>query len=143
MPIAEIAAALSATSGAIKLLKGINDTAKKVEINEIVIDLQGTLIDLNGKILDIQSEYEKLTNIKCDVEAKLREEKERNDDRSQYELHQVGSGKLVYNFVGSGRPAHYLCATCFDQKEKSILQVTEQGQTFYECGRSVDHGFTA
>ena len=142
MPIAEITAALSATNGALKILKGINETAKNIKINEAVIELQGTLIDLNRKILLIQGEYESLTNIKSKLEAELRKEKERNNDRIQYELRMIGSGNYVYSFTGKGSPPHDLCATCFDENQKTILQcVFDGGRSFYKCGRSDSHSF--
>jgi len=144
MPIAEITAALSATGSALKLLKGINDTAKKVEINQVVLGVQGELIELNSKILAIQSEYEQLANIKAQVEAELRKEKERNEDRSQYKLVGMRGGKFAYHFEGDGGPDHYLCAVCFDHEKKSILQVTNHSsETFYDCTVNDRHGFMA
>lgn len=141
MPLAEISAALSATSSAIQLLKGISEATKQVEINRIVLDLQGQLIDLSSKIIAIQAEYESLAKAKTDVEKELVEERKKAEDRSQYQLVSRGSG-FAYRYVGTGRPPHHLCATCFNSGVKSILHEFESqiGQCC-QCKRDEHHTF--
>ena len=141
MALPEVAAALSATSGAIQLLKGINQTSKQVEINGIVLELQGQLIDLSSKIITIQSEYDSLTKAKTDVERELIEERKAHEDRSKYQLVTI-RGSFAYQYSGDGSPVHHLCATCFDEGKKSILhRYPSQSRRFYECKISDTHGF--
>lgn len=141
MPLPEIAAALSATSSAINLLKDINEATKQVQLNSIVLELQGKLIDINSKMLLIQSEFDNLTKAKAQVEEQLVDERQRNQDRDQYILESVG-GSYAYRFAGQGRPDHYLCAACFDAGKKSILHVVYlQGGRDFQCKLCEDHNF--
>ena len=142
MAIPEIAAALSATSNAIQILKGLNEASKQVEVNRAVLELQGQLIELSSKIITIQSEYDALTKAKTDVEKELVEERKKAEDRSQYELVSLGSG-FAYRYIGKSRPPHHLCAACFDSGFKSILHEYETGLGPYcECKRVDKHSFS-
>jgi len=141
MPLPEIAAALSATSSAIHLLKDINDATKQVELNSIVLELQGKLIDINSKMLLIQSEFDDLTKAKSQIEAKLIEERKKNQERDQYKLVSLG-GSFAYEFTGQGSPSHYLCAACFDTNKKSVLHVVwMEGGRDFQCKLCEDHNF--
>lgn len=141
MPLAEISAALSATSNAIQLLKEINGTTKQVEINRVVLDMQAQLIDLSAKIIAIQAEYESLSKAKADLEKELVEERNKAEERSQYQLVSRGNG-FAYRYSGTARPNHHLCATCFDSGVKSILfEFKSQIGPCCQCKRDEDHTF--
>jgi hypothetical protein len=139
MALTEISAALSVTSDAIQRLNDITNTAKRPDINNIVLGLQSQLIGLSSKILSIQSEYDTLTKIKNELEKKLTAAEEKNDEHARYKLTSL-NGNFVYEYTGSDRAAHYLCATCYDTKIKSVLhkQKSSSGD-WLECRQNVDH----
>ncbi|MBS1257056.1 MAG: hypothetical protein MAG551_00091 [Candidatus Scalindua arabica] len=72
------------------------------------------------------------------LEKKLQAVEDWSAQTNLYELHEVAAGVYVYalkNTADNSEPAHYLCATCFNNKKKSILQRKGKGMggTYYIC----------
>ncbi|HTR43484.1 MAG TPA: hypothetical protein VMH87_17875 [Pseudomonadales bacterium] len=128
---------------ALKLVKEIAATAKRLgetrdefKSNEISIKLQRLIIDLHNEITLVQSGYQTVLRTQDELKKKLSEREQWEEISSRYRLERVGT--VLFSFVyvpddkqPSTEPAHWLCANCFEQKKKSILQYT--GMNRYQC----------
>ncbi len=111
--------------------------------------LQGTLSELLTKMNDItvQVGETRVALLELQEECdRLRRENDQlhawNNEKEQYVLEQLGSGGFVYVARNPDAELHgkkskdgYLCACCFDQGRKSVLQFsgTTYDGTHYVC----------
>jgi hypothetical protein len=105
--------------------KGLADARTEVKVNDVAIQLQGIVLDLQSEMMVIQSDYQGVLRSKDDLEKKLIELEGWDKERARYHLKAVGDGIFVYalNVVKPDvEPAHWLCAHCYEEKKKSILQ---------------------
>src|SRR5437879_270970 len=122
--IPEIASALSAISGATKIIAGILKTARDVETKTAISGILDSLLDAQAKLLTAQSQYEALAEIKRELEQKIVEYEKWDTEAARYELKEVVAGIFVYALKpdhAGGEPIHWLCPNCFQKREKSIL----------------------
>ena len=96
MPIAEISSALSALSTVLKIAKSINDSVKKVEVNQKVMELQVQIIEVNSKILAAQQEYEKMAKANVDMETRLKEYDSWEKEQHKYTFKEIRKGLFLY-----------------------------------------------
>jgi hypothetical protein len=114
----EVFAGLSAFKSmydAAKALKDMNDANIR---NTAVIELQ-------EKILSAQSEQAELIEIAGALKARVAELEAWNADKKRYKLTDLGRGKSAYTLkegMENGEPPHHLCATCYNEGHKSIMQ---------------------
>jgi hypothetical protein len=138
MVITEISAALTTIKVAKDLIKGISSLNADVAIKEKTVDLLGTIVDLQEHILSMQSKYGELLKSKSDLEEKLKQHEEWLITKSGYTLNEVATGVFVYcskESKDATEPKHWLCANCFSNEKKSILQLSKydgSGQ-HYSC----------
>jgi len=119
-------------SKAIGLISEITSTAKRlaatreeVKVNQVAIDLQGIVLDLQSEMMMIQSDYQNVLRSREELEKKLAEQENWNKERARYHLESVGDGSLVYALNTSEQttqPPHWICAHCYEEKKKSMLQ---------------------
>jgi hypothetical protein len=105
--------------------KRLGDTREEVKVNEVAIQLQSIVLDLQSEMMLIQSDYQNILRSKEDLEKKLVEQESWDKERARYHLKNVGSGAFVYALKdghATTEPAHWLCAHCYEEKKKSILQ---------------------
>ncbi|MBW2740914.1 MAG: hypothetical protein JRE64_19175 [Deltaproteobacteria bacterium] len=134
MEIATIASAISA-------LKGASDLARGLIGSKVDAAVQSKIIELNQLILEAQDQTyasrERLYESEHQV-RQLREELENlnvwGEDSKRYALvYPWGNASSVYCLSenqANGEPPHYLCASCFGGKRKSILQEKKDGKGF-------------
>ncbi|MDE3974488.1 hypothetical protein NUS65_03895, partial [Glaesserella parasuis] len=106
----------------IEHLKAIGETsAKTLEVTQIAIQLQGLVLSLQSDLLTLQSS-------KADLEAEISQLRKFKVEKDQYSPFQFSTGAFVYRsnqcFTNANGEIvfHYLCANCFNQGKKSILQ---------------------
>jgi len=119
-------------SKAIGLVSAITGTAKRlletreeVKVNEVAIQLQGIVLDLQSEMMIIQSDYQNILRSREELEKKLVEQESWDKERARYVLKNVGAGVFVRALNATAipsEPAHWLCANCYDEKKKSIMQ---------------------
>lgn len=140
MAITEISAALTTIKVAKDLIRGISSLNADVAIKEKTVDLLGTIVDLQEHILSMQSKYGELLKSKSDLEEKLKQHEEWLITKSGYTLNEVATGVFVYcskESKDATEPKHWLCASCFNNEKKSILQLSNyngKGE-YYSCQR--------
>lgn len=116
-----------------------------VQAGKELLDGVKTLTDLDGEITDkrqltdllalASSSYTKVLEVQAlcllleqEKETILQENlklKDWQQDKANYELHALAENALVYKVkadAGASVPTHYLCAACYQNHVKSILQ---------------------
>jgi hypothetical protein len=135
---AEITSAVSAISGAVKIIAGILKTARDVETKTAISDILDSLLDAQSKLLTAQSQYEALAEVKRQLEQKIMEYEKWDAEAARYELKEIATGIFVYVLKpnhASGEPIHWLCPNCFQKREKSILGKPGVDWLNYKCHR--------
>jgi hypothetical protein len=105
--------------------KRLADTREEVKVNEVAIQLQGIVLDLQSEMMMIQSDYQQVLRSKDELEKKLIEQENWHNERARYHLKKVGDGVFVYALKdgkATTEPAHWICAHCYEEQKKSILQ---------------------
>ena len=143
--ISEIPAVVATLKTAKDFAKAVIDSKVSAALREQAIEFQFAIMDVQTAILDIQTKYQLLLQEKDALKQKLIDLEQWGTDAAKYELKELGAGVFAYAFQpdeGSTTPSHWLCAKCYQDKEKSILQkgltVPPLG-TIYSCPRSEGH----
>lgn len=123
-------AAIAGMMGSIKAVKDI--TAAMVSIRdtnafqEKQFELQSAAIDLQASVFAVNEERTALLDRNRELEAEIARLKNWEAEKQRYELCQTSSiGNFAYRTKPEMRglePSHYLCASCFTDGKKSVLQ---------------------
>lgn len=128
--IAEIGGALSGLKAAMEIAKGLSATANAVAINEAKIGLQSAILEAQAGLLAAQeTETANLRRID-QLEQDIVRLKDWSAERQNYNLVNIDRGAFAYMpkpGMENSQPAHWLCANCFEQGHKSLLQFKGQG----------------
>ena len=103
------------------LIKAKVDTAT----TEKAIELQSSIISLQTTLLAIQAQNQDLLSAKNELEQRLIEIESWNAQAESYKLEEITSGIFVMASQPNENdctPAHWLCANCYQKKQKAILQ---------------------
>jgi len=114
----DIAMAYSALTAAFQLAKGLKDVHDQVEINEIVIELQGRIMEAQEAVRDGKDRLSAL-------ESELTALKDWKQEAERYRLVEFGSGRFCYEVRAEKQddePFHRICPSCFNKNQKAILQ---------------------
>ncbi len=120
-----IGGTLSALNTALEIAKslvGLRDTAV---IREKVIELQSAIIAAQSSALSSQAEQSVLLSRIGELEKEIAQVKVWESEKQNYELRELKPGSFVYSAkdqVEGTRPAHHICANCYNNAFKSILQ---------------------
>ena len=118
MVAAEVYAGLSALKTAFDIAKGLKDIDNATNRNAAVIELQ-------EKILSAQSEQAALIEAVGALKGRVAELEAWDADKKRYKLTEVGRGMTTYTLkegMENGELAHHLCANCYQEGHKSIMQ---------------------
>lgn len=106
-------------------LRELNETsAKTLEIVQMTLELQQLVTSLQLDLRTLQFNHR-------DLEEKIRHYEQFDVEKDQYSIHQFATGAVVYRPIqpvtnADGDPFYYyLCANCYNQSKKSILQPAE------------------
>lgn len=95
-----------------------------------VVELNGVLLGLQGQLNSAHAEHTTLTSRIRDLESEVTQFKNWEEEKERYQLHQFQTGTLAYRIkpaMQGSEPAHDLCANCYQNGVKSILQACEDG----------------
>jgi hypothetical protein len=105
--------------------KSMYDTAKALkEMNDATIR-NGAVIELQEKILSAQAEQAELIETVGKLKSRVAELEAWDADKQRYKLTDLGRGMSVYSLkegMENGEPPHRLCAACYNEGHKSIMQ---------------------
>lgn len=127
-----VASELVSATETVGLLKGAVELVKSLVGIKDTSVIHSKITELNAQILAAQSsalaanidQFTLLQSVR-DLEEEVRKLKAWDAEKQNYELKQIRSGVFVFapkEGVTEGRPDYYLCATCYEQRIKSILQ---------------------
>ena len=130
--IAEIQAGLAGATAAIDIAKGFQSLTNEAAINQAVIDIQRSVLDAQQGLAAALKQIDEL-------ETEIVELKAWDGEKQRYELKRFQPGTLAYVLRPSsadGEPHHHLCANCYQQGRKALLQATsllEMRSRTYVC----------
>lgn len=117
--VGEALASLSVFKSMLDMAKGLKD------INDATIR-NAAVIELQEKILAAQMQQTALVDHVGKLEKEVAELKAWDADKERYQLTEIGyEGTFAYSLkkgMEASEPDHKLCANCYNQGQKSILQ---------------------
>ena len=126
---------VAATTG----LRAVSDMVVGLQNLKTTADVHAKAIELNQKILTVQQELfaahmkeTALVDEVRDLKGQIARMKDWDAEKQRYELAAPFSGCMVYALKKSasdGKTAHYLCTSCYQKGQPSILQGREGRQT--------------
>jgi hypothetical protein len=140
MPAAEIVTLITSVKSAYEIAKGISSLKAEVERNQAIAKILEILLSAQADALSMREDYQELLQSKEELSKKLREFEQWQQIESQYKLEEIHRGVYVYttkNPEALGQPKHWLCANCWQEKKKSILQANyhHESGAKYTCPR--------
>ena len=138
--MASITAAVTGLKAATDLAKSFVDLKTTGEIQGKVVELQTVILSAQSSALAAQSDQFSLLNRIGELEKEVTQFKNWETEKERYKLTEYGSGTFAYAMKpekANGEPLHRLCANCFNQGQKSLLQLvgTGGGQERMRCAR--------
>lgn len=140
--IAIVGSLISSAKSAFDMAKTVKDLAPtskdQIDFTKRSIDLANMVIALQDAVSAHQNTVSLLETEIRDLKEKVAHLENNSHDLGKYRLKEIATGVLVYwreIDVDSTEPSHYLCANCFTQGKKSILQLKSPGVGghFYHC----------
>lgn len=132
MDVGSIASAISSLKSAIDLVKSFYGLHSESEISTATGKLNQALLETQNLVFAAYATQATLINRVRELESEITRMKDWNTEKQRYKLAAPFPGCMVYAVQKSmcnGEPAHYLCATCYNKGEASILQCREGGRT--------------
>ena len=138
---------ISEISGLIASLKGARDLAEAMvglrdtaAFQGKVIEFQGVIMDAQQRVFSVQEERSTLIQKVAELEKKIASLEDWEAQKQRYKLKDLGNGTLAYALktaMSDGEPPHNICATCYQNGTKSIIQPeTRSGRVeVFVCNR--------
>jgi hypothetical protein len=123
--IAEASAAIGGIKVAMDMAKGISALKSEAEINQAIIDIQRTLLEAQSAAIEDKQQLANLSAQIQELKAELKSKNDWSQEGQQYVLNECETGVFTYDLrpeFANGETLHRLCANCFTNKRKSILQ---------------------
>lgn len=127
---------LNSARNVAKAAIGLRDAAllqdKVIELNDMILTAQSSALDAQADQLAMAKRID-------DLERHIAQVKAWETEKKRYQLTDFGGGTFAYLLkpeMSGGEPAHRICATCYQQGQKSILQFQSKngyGQDRYHC----------
>jgi hypothetical protein len=122
---AEISAAISSARTALDIAKTAQSLSNFNELVAAISEVNTKLMDATAIALASQEKQSALTSRVADLENQLREIENWETQIKRYKLHEVPATKALAYALQPGmendEPVHYLCTTCMNKREKTIL----------------------
>jgi len=127
MPFVEFVTAIRGITEIAEGLKSLHDFKQVAEASSQLLQ---RLLTVESEALSLHNEYSIVLQQKSDLEKRLLEFEKWDDTASQYSLKKLVARSFVYvpNETNKApKPMHYLCAKCYGDRKKSILQTIYVG----------------
>lgn len=136
---AEIVSAVQSAKALGELVKAAHSLSNYTEFVAAVSEVSAKLMDATAVALASQEKQAALSNEITELKDKLRKLEHFEQEAKRYELVKLPLGGFVFSLkkgMENGQPHHYLCATCMNKGEITILQ--PEGEIFISC--HLNHG---
>ena len=137
---------LSLITGTIGALKGVAELVSSTKdivgdgaVSEKLIAMRDLIYDAQGKAIEAQSQLYEIDRENRELKEKLAAVSKWEETASRYRLVDYGGGTFAYQLnedADTDEPPHRICAVCFENSRRSILQFefkTSGGQDKYRC----------
>jgi hypothetical protein len=132
MVLAEIATSLGSIKTALDILKRLKKAPASGSISTEIADLQSVLIEMQQGIMAANETHTADIGRIRDLEEEVANLKAWDGEKERYELQNVWAGSFVYALKPVAKPSetpHWLCAHCYQNRKKRILQIAYMGMT--------------
>jgi hypothetical protein len=123
---------ISAIAGALSSLKAANDIAQAMiglrdaaAFQSKLIEFQAKIIEANNSAFAAHDERSALLQKISDLEQRVAKLEAWETEKQRYELQELPPGvfvRVLKPSMATGEPIHRLCAKCYEDGKKSILQ---------------------
>ena len=132
--------AYNSSKAAFDVAKGINSLSSEVEKNLAVVEIQRHVMEGNSNLMAAQQAHSDALKRIDALEKEVLHLKDWSGEKQNYVLKSIDPSGFAYvpkAGLENGQPPHWLCTNCFDQSEKSILQMKDAGgpMATYHCNR--------
>lgn len=124
--LSALAAALSSLNAAKDIAQAMIDLRDGAAFQAKLIEFQSKLLDANNAAFAAQDERAALLEQIRALEEKVASFETWDAEKKRYELKQFGSGAFAYALkpeAHGAEPMHQICANCYENRKKSILQI--------------------
>ena len=127
MAIASISALMTSIKTAKDLAQSMATVRDIAMFQENLVNLRGEIINAQDAALSAQEEQGKLLENIKELKADIAALKAWDAEKQRYELRDLREAKGIFVYAlkpdaANGEPEHMICATCFQNGKKSILQ---------------------
>ena len=136
--LAEMTSLITSTKAAYDIAKGVSTLQSEVDRNQAVSKILEVLVSVQFQASSVLAKMNELEVEKHELTKKLLELESWSKTEKKYQLKEIASGVFIYEHQPvneSSEPLHWLCATCFQDRQKSILQRKQKsvGGIIYIC----------
>ena len=124
MEVAQVVTALGGIKTLIELMRNFSATKSTSEIEAMRTEMLGQLTDVQLTVLELQDQLGTASQRVQEMEKENERLRDWTSEREKYELKEMGPQAFAYvlkDTQGDG-PTPRLCAHCFENAERSILQ---------------------
>lgn len=138
MAIAEITAIITSLKNVTDIVKELINLKSDSTIKEKSTELLNIIVTLQEYVLSLQTKHSELLQSKNDLEKKLIDIESWEKEKAKYELAEISPHVFVFSTKkndDSSQKPHWLCANCYNDNKKSILQFTRSdgSGSHYTC----------
>lgn len=123
--VAEIAGVMSSLKAAKDIAETMIGLRNAAAFKAKAIEFQSKIYDAMSAAIVAQEERSSLLQKVGELEKEVARLEAWDAEKQRYELKDVGSGALAYalkNEASGAEPPHWICAKCYEDGKKSILQ---------------------
>ena len=138
--VGSIAAAIGSLRAASELTKGFLDLKEAAAVQGRVIELQSVILSAQSSAMAAQSDQMTLLEEIRGLKEKMAKLEAWETEKQRYQLTDFGSGTFAFVLKpekADGEPPHKICANCYNEGQKSILQFSHNSgsRQFVDCRR--------
>ena len=125
MIITEVSAILSSLKAAKDIAESLIGLSNAETVRTKVGEIKGKFLDAQDAIFAVNQERAALIDRVSELEQQIRQLEDWNIEKQKYELEDLGVGSFAYRSIACAdalEPPHRLCARCYQDAKKSILQ---------------------
>jgi Zn finger protein HypA/HybF involved in hydrogenase expression len=119
---------MSSLNAAVNITKAMKDVHDATVLDAKVFELQRAMLDTQSAVFAVNEERSALIERVGALEKEISDLREWETEKQKYELKALDStGVYAYArkaIPGDTEPHHFLCANCYQNGQKSILQAT-------------------
>lgn len=119
---------LEAIGGLVTTILRLGNTA---ESQQKLLELNSVILAAHESAFRAQAHESALLEENGTLKEELRSLSKWEEEKQRYQLHSFESGGFAYALKGSAKgddPPHWICATCYQEGRKTILQKGTHGQ---------------